>query len=247
MVAESMVYLPAWFNSKIHMIATIPYIESKFDEFNSLIFDGRLPRLPIRLSKARTFLGACTFKKRRTMFGKIVCYDFVLRISTCFDLTERELEDIIIHEMIHYHICINRLEDTSVHGRLFRQMMGDINKKYGRNISISHRSTAVRQDGAASGRICWHVVAVLSFHDGRTGIKVLPHISRGILKYCKGVSGVREVRSVDLYMSDDVFFSRFPRSSALRVHYLDAADITGHLADAKKIECRGEEIMWKMR
>ena len=38
------------------MKATIPYVEKKFEEFNPLIFDGKLPMLPIELSDAKTFL-----------------------------------------------------------------------------------------------------------------------------------------------------------------------------------------------
>ena len=105
------------------MKATIPYIEKKFDEFNRLIFEGKLPRIPIELSNAKTFLGQCVYKKRRRPFGKPKLYDFRLRINTRIDLPEQELEDTIIHEMIHYYIGYNKLEDASSHGPLFLQMM----------------------------------------------------------------------------------------------------------------------------
>ena len=62
------------------MKATIPYVEKRFEEFNRLMFDGRLPMLSIELSDAKTFLGVCVYKKRRTLLGKTVCYDFKLRI-----------------------------------------------------------------------------------------------------------------------------------------------------------------------
>lgn len=39
------------------MKATIPYVEKRFEEFNQLMFDGQLPKLPIELSNAKTFLG----------------------------------------------------------------------------------------------------------------------------------------------------------------------------------------------
>ena len=44
------------------MKATIPYIEQKFEEFNQQMFAGQLPKLPIELSDAKTFLGVCAFK-----------------------------------------------------------------------------------------------------------------------------------------------------------------------------------------
>ena len=56
-------------------------------------------------------------------------------------MDERLLEDTIIHEMIHYHILSNQLQDTSAHGKLFRKMMDDINARFGRNVTISHKPT----------------------------------------------------------------------------------------------------------
>lgn len=80
------------------MKATIPYIERKFEEFNQQMFAGQLPKLPIELSNAKTFLGVCVYKKRRLPNGEIEKYDFRLRINTRIDLSEQEIEDTIIHE-----------------------------------------------------------------------------------------------------------------------------------------------------
>lgn len=75
------------------MKATIPYIEQKFEEFNLQMFAGQLPKLPIVLSDAKTFLGVCAFKTRKGKDGKKICYDFKLRINTRIDLPEEEIED----------------------------------------------------------------------------------------------------------------------------------------------------------
>ena len=47
------------------MTPTIPFIKEKFDEYNRMMFDGKLPDIPIRLSNAKGFLGMCCFKKKR--------------------------------------------------------------------------------------------------------------------------------------------------------------------------------------
>ena len=86
------------------MKATIPYLEKRFEEFNRQMFAGRLPKIPIELSNAKTFLGQCVFQKRRRLLGKVEHYNFRLRISQRFDLSEQELEDTLIHEMIHYYM-----------------------------------------------------------------------------------------------------------------------------------------------
>lgn len=52
------------------MKATVPYIEQKFEEFNRQLFGGKLSKIPVELSDAKTFLRQCVFKNRRKPFGK---------------------------------------------------------------------------------------------------------------------------------------------------------------------------------
>ena len=123
----------------------IPYIEEKFDAFNKLIFGGELPRIPIVLGSATSVVGAFSYKARRNFWGKKEYFDLKLRFSKKFDLPENELEDVIIHEMIHYYIHFKNLKDKSAHGPLFKNLMNQINKTFGRKISIRYRgSSALR-------------------------------------------------------------------------------------------------------
>ena len=225
------------------MKATVPFVEKKFDEFNQQMFGGKLPRIPVVLSNAKTFLGQCAFKRRRTPDGKTEKYDFKLRINTRLDLPETEVEDIIIHEMIHYYIGVNQLEDTSVHGKLFRQLMDGINRRWNRHVSITHRSTKEQHEQLVNGRRSYHVIAVVTFHDGRTGIKVLPRVLRSILYYYNNVSASIDIKSVELYMSNNTFFNHYPNSKSLKVYHLDAEVIRQQLADAEKMGCDGRSIV----
>lgn len=121
------------------MIVTLPFLEKRFETFNHDYFDDALSPVPIKLGRAVRSLGSCAYKKRRKFFGKWEYYDFRIRISTRFDLSESEWEDVLLHEMIHYEILSRHLKDTSAHGRLFRARMKEINERYGRHIRISYR------------------------------------------------------------------------------------------------------------
>lgn len=63
--------------------------------------------------------------------------DFAISISGYYDLTADELEDVMVHEMIHYSIAYSGLIDTAPHGTLFRTLMADFNERFGRHITIS--------------------------------------------------------------------------------------------------------------
>lgn len=83
------------------MKATLPFLYTRFAHFNATIFGNRLPPVEIQLSRATSFLGACTYRRKRGLLGVTKKHDFRIRISTASDMSEAELEDVLIHEMIH--------------------------------------------------------------------------------------------------------------------------------------------------
>lgn len=228
------------------MEITEKLVREKFEFFNRQIFGGKLPMPRIGLSRARTFLGACTFKTRRGLLGKKTRYDFAIRISTMFDMSETEFEDTLIHEMIHYYIGVNQIEDTSAHGQKFRSMMADINSRFGRRINISHRSEGDKGKASAEGVAVqcrqYHVIAVASLADGRTGFKVLPRVAPSILKFYNGLLSSGMVKTVSLFMSDSPFFYSYPNSSSLRVHIMERDTVMQHLEGAVNISCDGKTL-----
>lgn len=218
------------------MKPTIDFIKQKFELFNTQMFDGKLVMPPILLSKARTFVGQCAARKRRTLLHGVVLSDFRLKFSICFDLPEHEWEDTIIHEMIHYYIGVNRLKDTTAHGPLFRQLMNTINQRFGRNITISHKSTAAQKESIYSSKKVWHVIALVYFADGRKGLKVLPRIRQRIITYRTNMLRDPRIVRIDLFMSNDTYFNRFPNSSALNVVLAKEEEFLPHIQQADPLE-----------
>lgn len=217
------------------MKPTIDYLSRKFDEFNAQMFGGQLTMPPIQLSRARTFVGQCAAKKRRTLFHGTQLFDFRLKFSVCFDLTEEEWEDTVIHEMIHYYIGVNGLKDTSAHGQLFRQMMETINQTFGRKLTISHRSTPEQKEQLYSTKRVWHVIALVHFADGRKGVKVLPRIRQRIEAYRTTMVRDKRITKIDLFMSNDPYFNRFPNSSAFNVVLANEEEFMPHIQQAEPL------------
>lgn len=218
------------------MKPTTDYIERKFQEFNALMFGGKLTMPPILLSRARTFVGQCAAKKHRTLFHGTQLYDFRLKFSTCFDLPEEEWEDTIIHEMIHYYIGTNGLKDSSAHGRIFRQMMNNINQQFGRKITISHRLIPEQKEQLYNAKKVWHVIALVHFADGRKGLKVLPRIRQRIEAYRSTMLRDRRITQIDLFMSNDPYFNRFPNSSAFNVVLANEQEFMPHIQQAEQFD-----------
>lgn len=198
-------------------MVTIPYIQQKFDDFNRQYFGNQLPPIPIKLSNAKTFLGKVCFRKERKLLSRKWHYsDFVLRINTRIDLPEDVVEDIILHEMIHYYIAVNQWQDCSAHGRLFRAEMARLNAA-GRHIRISHRLTPEQAQQAQGGRKT-RVVCVAYFKDGRVGVKVVPKQVAHVLRFHRAAFAHFAIERLCWYLSDSPFFAQSPSSAALRFY-----------------------------
>ena len=197
------------------------YFVSKFNEFNALIFNGRLPLPTIILTQANTFLGKCEYKRRRLPGGKEQRCDFHLRFNVRAELSDTLMEDVIIHEMIHYYIAYNNLKDTSAHGPLFRSMMNDINTRYGREIRVSHRLTDSTQAQLAGRRRRLHIVALIRFADGKFALKVLPRVLETMKHYYDVWIRQPGVVEIEMHITSHDYFNRYPSSGALKAYTCD--------------------------
>ena len=71
---------------------------------------------------------------------------------------------------------------------------------------------------------------------------MLPRVLRSILYYYNNVLANKQISSIQLYMSNNVFFNRYPNSSVLKVHFIEADDINKQLEGAEKMACDGKSI-----
>ena len=220
------------------MKPTQEYIERRFSEFNKQYFSGQLPTVPVRLTSARTYLGQLGFKRKRTLLGAIKNYDFVLRISIRTDLPEQEVEDTLLHEMIHLYIASKQLRDTSAHGRLFRQLMTEINSRHGRHITISHRRTAAEQEQDTQHRL--HLLCVSTFESGEQGITIAAK-SR-VFQLWDIMPTFPHVVETFWYATYDPYFNRYPRTLTPKIYRISVADLTEHLKSARPIHREGSTL-----
>ncbi len=224
------------------MIADIPFIRKTFGRFNDLCFGGVLPQIPIVLTKAGSFLGKMEYRQKRDMFGNVAAYDgFRMKISTSFDLPEEELEDVVIHEMIHYYIAYRNIKDSSVHGEVFRRMMDLINLKYGRHINVRHKGGTGRVTVRnAGGNFRKYIICISSFAGGDKGVTVcastrISGIYRLLPKHYR-------ITGMEWYVSCDPFFSRYPRSNTPKIYRITEDEISEHLKDAVRLRWDGHAL-----
>jgi hypothetical protein len=217
------------------MRPTITFLHQRFNYFNDLCFEGKLPQVRIRLTTARTFGGRLHYKVSRGLFDSCRYIEPIISISTLQDYSETEYEDILLHEMIHLYILVNRIKDTSAHGEEFQGLMRMINIAFQRHITVSLRNTN------ADTRIRIHLVCVSQLTDDRTGVTVSARTC--FYELWDDIARHPKVLSTKWYLTDDPYFNRFPRSRTLKIYRADPQELTEHLASAYTVHRQGDHIV----
>lgn len=228
------------------MIATIEYITQKFEEYNRLIFNNELPALPILPSRARTYLGRYECDIRRRAFSTPERYNHRIRINTVVDFPENEIDDILIHEMIHYYISFKGLRDSSTHGQTFRHMMADINARFGRHITISVRRS--EQIAEADTRVRRHYFCTMTLPDGRHAFT--PVTEQSMFRLWTLLPEAFKATEYEWYASLDSFFNAYRKVSAargalprLRTYPIENSEFSQHLDTAVRLKLEGKRII----
>ena len=190
---------------------TIDYLRQAFEHYNNLIFDGKLPVPKLKWSRAKTRLGqmAC---KRKMSWGRTKSYDFSISVSNYYKLTTEQIDDVLIHEMIHYSIAYTGLKDTSSHGIVFRGMMDKINRTFGRHITISVRTRNLQPRTTQQPKD--YLILALEMKDGKYFLSSVNPSAAG--KLAISLTRTREIAHYAWYQSQDEYFHSMPRVRSLR-------------------------------
>ena len=196
---------------------TIDYLRQAFEHYNDLIFEGKLPLPKLKWSRTKTRLGqmAC---KRKTSWGRTKYYDFTISVSNYYKLTKEEIDDVLIHEMIHYSIAYTGLKDTSAHGVIFRGMMDKINRTFNRHITISVRTRNLQARSAQQPKD--YLILALKMKDGKYFLSSVDPSAAG--KLAISLARAREIAHYAWYQSQDEYFRSMPRVRSLRGRQVSA-------------------------
>ncbi|MBQ8048001.1 MAG: SprT-like domain-containing protein [Prevotella sp.] len=201
------------------------WMRRQFAQFNRDYFGNGLPEPRLSTSKARTRLGTFSCKKRRKLL-RTELYDFAIRLSTYYEQTERDYQNTLLHEMIHYSIAYTGLKDTSPHGVVFRGIMDNLNRKYGWEISVTGKKTAVERPRTMSRSL----LLALITHDNRRMLTIVnPRYARSLDARLKRHS---EVKSYRWYTTTNSFFLDFSKVRSLRGRLVSLADFARLTDDA---------------
>ena len=212
----------------------LQYITEKFHYYNLLCFDGQLPLPALRLTTRLHAMGRTIVKTGDSSSPE----SYVIEISVRLDLPEVEYIDTLVHEMIHYYIEYNHLEDDSMHGRLFMAKKDEIWRKHGVRVTVAYDPT---DEELIARRDRVRYVCVLDFASGETGLAVVAK-NKVLALWDVMATAFADVERVTWYASDCAIFGKFPTSTRPALWTVEARKLQHYLTGAVMLERHGDTI-----
>lgn len=207
----------------------IQFLRERFDYFNSLIFTPQLPAVRLRISNGKRQLGCFRYPRKRPASSEQALALCSLSLSNVYDREQAELEDVIIHEMIHFCVWLNRIDEPS-HGPEFQRLMNTINSRFGRNIRISENLS--EEIKASDTREKLHIIVAVDMPDGNKAFA------------CTTQSAVPFINKVlydnnlphRWYVSLDPWFNSYPKVRTPKLFNITEENYRTHILPARKVE-----------
>lgn len=186
------------------MELTVAYLQKKFNEYNKEFFDGVLPYINIKIGWSKRFFGIYHTETSRST-GKILNQHIM--ISKYYNQTDKQYDETLIHEMIHYYIKYTGIHDNNSHGREFVKIMNRINNSSNFNITIKGSSFGLTSDIEDN-----KIYRIMKFnYNGNTYYAKVSN-SFSIRSYSKIIDNVSFFRTKDNYFSNW-------KTSCSKIHY----------------------------
>ena len=119
-------------------------LKQLYDEYNKSLFDGELPDIDVIWANTKGH-GGRSYATVKKQYGKVI--DVIpnkIDISRRYRKTEKEYRAVLIHEMIHVYLYMNK--DLSTHGTTFKNKAKELSGKVGFEIPLVDKNSDDRLD-----------------------------------------------------------------------------------------------------
>lgn len=222
-------------NTETPFIVTLQFMAEQFKIWNHIAFNDTLPRPILRVYPARRYNGQFRQGYRKDRYGRPKSF-MEITLSTNHPRTADRHIDTLLHEMIHLENFIQKVKETS-HGPVFQRKMQMLNKRFGRHITISEKSSSANQPAAnvqEDNEI--RFFCLCRFRDGNIGICIPARTQ--IFNFNRTFTGLPTIESVRWFLAYTSFLKQYPSSRKPKLYKIDDAVLEKVIKEAKEWQVR---------
>lgn len=143
-------------------------------------------------------------RKRVVVGSKCGWEDKIIIYQQYTDITTREIDDTLVHEMIHQYIFQNDLKDSRTHGSTFKDFMCKINRAFQGELTLMVSGGNMERRGP--GNILHKLIIVHRENGSNLCCKVNPNKADMFMSLIREHKDEWKVRKYELCESNDMYF-----------------------------------------
>lgn len=212
------------------MKPTVEFLHKAFRRFNCEIFSDELPWICLQIGHARRAVGKMIFRRHVEADGSISRTPEKIMISDYYDYEQSELEDILIHEMIHYYIAHRGIVDTSPHGEIFTRMMREINIRHRRNIEVRSQLSHPVEESQSTELAKPKFIVVCEMTDGRILIAAVARTR--IWQISRELTDWNTVKNFSFRLCFSPIIRSYPAVRSAKLYHISPRELEMIMADS---------------
>ncbi len=168
------------------------------DKFRPVVFIIR--------KRSKTYDGLF-WRKWVKVDGKNELQDIIVVYQQYTDITQQEIDETLVHEMIHQYIYQNDIQDSGAHGKVFKELMSMINQAFQGELTI--RISGGIKERRGPGDTLHRLILIYKESGVCYCCKVNPNKSDMLMRLIGEHKDEWKVRKYELRESYDRYFDSF--------------------------------------
>ena len=199
------------------MKPTMIQMNKWFNEFNALVFDNKLPKVPIKFTNTYRQLG---------QFYWGVTRGIGIKISLFYDRSENDYRNTLLHEMCHLY-CYTRGWKNEHHGPRWIEIAEYATRKTGLNIQRCEtncnwkpaKGNKAKAESVKAKKTAPSILVDIDYGTHHFIVKTTKNVLRGATNYKGEVKAVAGGKVLGIYISDNSRFVRWSNSRSMNRGY----------------------------